>query len=53
MYMPSLGKGPNKGLGPLLRRYNEKNAKLRWSHIKIYFSRTTVSEKLCFTQKTF
>ena len=33
----------NKGPGPLLRGDNYKNVKLGWSHLKIFFSRTTGS----------
>jgi hypothetical protein len=31
----------NKGPGLLLRRDNYKNVKMGWSHLKIFFSRTT------------
>jgi hypothetical protein len=34
----------NKGSGPLQRGDNLKNAKMRWCHLKIFFSRTTESE---------
>jgi hypothetical protein len=31
----------NKGLGPLQRGDNLKNAKMGWGHLKIFLSRTT------------
>jgi hypothetical protein len=31
----------NKGSGPLQRGDNHKNVKMGWSHLKIFFSRTT------------
>jgi hypothetical protein len=31
----------NKGPGPLQREDNNKNVKMGWSHLKIFFSRTT------------
>jgi hypothetical protein len=31
----------NKGLGPLQRGDNHKNAKMEWGHLRIFFSRTT------------
>jgi hypothetical protein len=39
----------NKGLGPLQRGVNLKNAKMGWDHLKIFFSRTTEPEELIFT----
>jgi hypothetical protein len=42
-YKSSLGKGNNKGPGPLQRGDNHKNAKMGWGHLKI-FSRTTEPE---------
>jgi hypothetical protein len=32
----------NKGPGPLQRGDNNKNVKMGWGHLKIFFSRTTV-----------
>jgi hypothetical protein len=34
----------NKGPGPFQREDNYKNAKMGWSHLKIFFSRTTEPE---------
>jgi hypothetical protein len=34
----------NKGLGPLQRGDNLKNAKMGWVHLKIFFFRTTEPE---------
>jgi hypothetical protein len=40
----------NEKPGPLQNGDNHKNAKIGWSHLKIYFSRTTGPQKLKFTQ---
>jgi hypothetical protein len=34
----------NKGLNSLQRGDNNKNAKMGWDHLKIFFSRTTEPE---------
>jgi hypothetical protein len=34
----------NKGPGPLQRGDNDKNAKMGWGHLKIFFSTTTKPE---------
>jgi hypothetical protein len=34
----------NKGPDPLQRGDNHKNTKMGWSHLKIFFSRTTEPE---------
>jgi hypothetical protein len=34
----------NKGPGPLQRGYDYKKAKMGWSHLKIFFSRTAESK---------
>jgi hypothetical protein len=39
----------NKGLGPLQRGDNFKNAKMGLGHLKIFFSRTTEPESIIFT----
>jgi hypothetical protein len=36
----------NKMLSPLQRRNNNTHAKIGWSHLKIFFARTTGPEKL-------
>jgi hypothetical protein len=38
----------NKGLGPLQRGDNNKNVKMGWGHLKIFFLRTMKPEKLNF-----
>jgi hypothetical protein len=39
----------NKGPDPVQRGDNYKNAKMRWGHLKIFFSRTTEPEWVIFT----
>jgi hypothetical protein len=41
----------NEGPGPLQRGDNYKNAKIRWVHLKIFFSRTTGPGRFKFTWK--
>ena len=41
----------NEGPGPLQRGDNHENAKIGWSHLKIFFSRTTGPGKLKFIWK--
>jgi hypothetical protein len=52
-YKSSLGKGNSKLYKSRARSFqrgdNHKNAKMRWGHLKIFFSRTTEPEKLIFT----
>jgi hypothetical protein len=39
----------NKGPGPLQRGDNHKTAKMGWSHLKIFFSRTNEPKFVIFT----
>jgi hypothetical protein len=39
----------NKGPGPLQKGDNYKNVKMRWGHLKIFFSKITGPEKLKIT----